>query len=159
MKKLIVVLVIIAIIAAILALACKKMRGHETEQVTETNGLIVTINEADGALKVVISGFESNVSAVPANAVDVIKRVYSRLAKDSENVTIRVIGHTDSTGEADYNYKMSVDRAQNITDLLIAEGLPEERFIVIGRGDTDPAAPNNTKENRALNRRVEIEVN
>ena len=72
--------------------------------------------------------------------------------------TINVVGHTDSTGSAAYNQKLSVERAQNVARLLREYGLKNTvKFgTITGKGLTQPMATNNTVEGRYQNRRVEL---
>ncbi|WP_306132633.1 OmpA family protein [Roseivivax marinus] len=74
------------------------------------------------------------------------------------NQTIQVIGHTDNTGEAAYNYDLSQRRAQAVSGILIANGVPSGRVQAIGRGEDQPVASNLTPEGRQQNRRVEIVI-
>jgi OOP family OmpA-OmpF porin len=69
-----------------------------------------------------------------------------------------IIGHTDSTGDPDYNLGLSKRRAQSVSDYLVSTGVDEEKLRVLGRGMEDPIASNDTKEGRAENRRVEVIV-
>jgi OOP family OmpA-OmpF porin len=69
-----------------------------------------------------------------------------------------IIGHTDSVGDAKYNQGLSLRRAQAVHDYLVATGTPEEKLRVIGRGEDEPIASNETKEGQAKNRRVEVIV-
>lgn len=69
-----------------------------------------------------------------------------------------VIGHTDNTGEPKYNKDLSMRRAQSVRDYLIETGASAEKLRVVGRGQEEPVASNDTKEGRAQNRRVEIIV-
>ena len=73
-----------------------------------------------------------------------------------EQTYVDVVGHTDSTGRAEYNQQLSVRRAQSVADYLMSREVLPERLVVTGRGQTQPIAPNDTVEGRALNRRVEI---
>jgi outer membrane protein OmpA-like peptidoglycan-associated protein len=76
--------------------------------------------------------------------------------KKIEDRTFKVIGHTADIGTAASQFKLSEERAKVIIDFLTASGMAPRRFIYEGRGGTDPVAPNDTEENRARNRRVEI---
>ncbi len=69
---------------------------------------------------------------------------------------VDVIGHTDSTGAAEYNQALSVRRARSVADYLMSRQVIPERLVITGMGQTQPIAPNDTPEGRALNRRVEI---
>ncbi|MBW8003245.1 MAG: OmpA family protein [Planctomycetes bacterium] len=67
-----------------------------------------------------------------------------------------VVGHTARVGTEESQYELSMQRAKAIVDYLVSQGLEAERFIYEGRGGTQPVAPNDTEENLAKNRRVEI---
>jgi len=71
---------------------------------------------------------------------------------------IKVTGHTDSTGTADYNKKLSLRRAETVRDYLVSLGVDGSKLEVIGAGEANPIADNSTKEGQAKNRRVEVEV-
>ena len=70
--------------------------------------------------------------------------------------TIRIIGHTDNTGESAVNRSLSLKRAESIRDFLATKGIPRERLVPEGRGDSEPIAPNTSAEGRQTNRRVEF---
>lgn len=72
------------------------------------------------------------------------------------NSRIEVIGHTDNTGSAAYNYDLSQRRANSVAQVLTQNGVPFGRITTIGRGFDQPIASNATPQGRALNRRVEI---
>ena len=79
-------------------------------------------------------------------------------AKGAKVVDIDIIGHTDSTGPADYNMGLSVRRAQSVADYIISEGIDANIIDVTGEGENNPIASNDTREGRAENRRVDISV-
>ena len=71
---------------------------------------------------------------------------------------IKITGHTDNVGSPDYNMKLSLRRAEAVRDYLISIGVDPSKLEVKGEGMTKPVADNSTKEGRAKNRRVEVEV-
>jgi len=84
--------------------------------------------------------------------VKVAREVLSRADK------VIISGHTDNVGKADYNMKLSLQRAEAVRDYLKSIGSKPDKMDVIGEGMNRPVADNRTKEGRAKNRRVEVEV-
>ncbi len=82
----------------------------------------------------------------------------ARSLNNNPNSTVSVIGHTDNTGDAAYNFDLSQRRAQAVTSVLINGGVAPQRIRSIGRGEDAPIATNLTPEGRAQNRRVEIVI-
>ena len=68
------------------------------------------------------------------------------------------IGHTDSIGADAYNQKLSVRRAESVKAYLVSKGVEPNRIYTEGKGEKQPVASNKTKDGRAKNRRVELEV-
>jgi len=73
-------------------------------------------------------------------------------------LNVRVEGFTDSSGSLQTNMKLSEARAKAVSDLLATQGVDATRLTFGGYGPQNPVAPNETKEGRAKNRRVEIIV-
>ena len=67
-----------------------------------------------------------------------------------------IIGHTDSTGSAEYNLGLSMRRAQAVSDYLVSTGVDADILREVGRGEEEPIASNDTEEGRAQNRRVQV---
>jgi outer membrane protein OmpA-like peptidoglycan-associated protein/tetratricopeptide (TPR) repeat protein len=86
----------------------------------------------------------------------------ANLLKSNPNLQVEISGHTDSKGDADYNQKLSEERAQAVVDNLIKAGISPENMKAKGYGKTKPVSNNkltNGKDNptgRQLNRRVEL---
>lgn len=74
------------------------------------------------------------------------------------DTTVEVVGHTDNTGAASYNQRLSQDRANSVSNVLIGAGVPRQRVVAYGRGEDQPVASNLTPEGRAQNRRVEFVI-
>lgn len=72
--------------------------------------------------------------------------------------SIVITGHTDSTGSAAYNQKLSERRAASVRDYMISRGVNPALLTAIGAGEDQPIADNATKEGREMNRRVEIDI-
>src|SRR3954463_11336604 len=83
------------------------------------------------------------------------------LAGKAKGVNLEVviaIGHADSIGSDAYNQRLSVRRAESVKAYLVSKGIEANRVYTEGKGEKQPVADNKTKEGRAKNRRVEIEV-
>ena len=75
-----------------------------------------------------------------------------------KSTMITVMGHTDSTGSEQYNQNLSVQRAISVANYLSNKGVAQQRLAASGYGEAFPVAPNDTKEGRARNRRVEVQL-
>jgi outer membrane protein OmpA-like peptidoglycan-associated protein len=92
--------------------------------------------------------------------VESSKKELDKLANiltESPELNIIISGHTDSIGNADYNQILSMKRAISVSEYLNAKGIEKERMRCKGFGSSAPLLPNNSEENRAKNRRIEIE--
>ncbi|BBP46889.1 hypothetical protein THMIRHAS_22620 [Thiosulfatimonas sediminis] len=83
---------------------------------------------------------------------------YADYMKAVDDVTLKITGHTDSTGSATYNQKLSEKRANAVKTYLEENGVAGNRMTATGKGESNPIADNKTKAGRAENRRVEIEI-
>ena len=75
-----------------------------------------------------------------------------------EDTKIVIEGHTDNTGEYEYNKRLSMSRAQSVATTLEADQVVPTRFTIMGYGWDQPVADNTTAEGRQMNRRVEIAI-
>jgi outer membrane protein OmpA-like peptidoglycan-associated protein len=81
----------------------------------------------------------------------------AKLLKSDPSLRIEVAGHTDSTGGADHNLRLSVGRAAAVVNALVGTyGIDKSRLQPRGYGDTKPVAPNDSDQGRSKNRRVEL---
>jgi OOP family OmpA-OmpF porin len=79
-------------------------------------------------------------------------------SKGGSVVDVDVVGHTDSTGPEEYNEQLSLRRATSVKNYMVEQGVDAGIIDVSGKGETMPIADNGTREGRAQNRRVEINV-
>ncbi len=78
--------------------------------------------------------------------------------KEFDKTNIRIAGHTDSTGSAEYNQTLSERRAGSVGQLLITQGVVSGRVWTTGYGERYAVASNDTDYGRQANRRVELEL-
>jgi OOP family OmpA-OmpF porin len=109
--------------------------------------------------KVVLEGimFESAKATIRPESKTILTKVYESLQANPD-VTVIIAGHTDSVGGEDSNRSLSLRRAQAVKDWLVDKGVDSARIKVIGKGEAEPIASNDTSDGRAKNRRIEFEI-
>lgn len=75
---------------------------------------------------------------------------------DNGDWRIRVVGHTDASGDKQANLALSMHRATTVVNWLVLHGVKKPRLEVAGAGDAEPVAPDDSDANRAKNRRIEL---
>ena len=101
--------------------------------------------------------FDTSKSTLTASAkvnLDKLLPVFNQYS----DTNIQVYGYTDGTGSAEYNLKLSEQRAASVKAYLTSKGLSPARFTTTGLGIADPIATNDTPEGRSQNRRVEFAI-
>jgi outer membrane protein OmpA-like peptidoglycan-associated protein len=132
---------------------------REMEQATRGTGVQVT-QTADNQLKLEVPSdisFDVGRADVKPNFAPVLDRFAQSLNRNTAT-TVRIVGHTDSTGGDAINNPLSVNRAASTRDYLTSRGVAAPRIAIDGRGSQQPIADNSTDAGRARNRRVEIFV-
>jgi len=99
--------------------------------------------------------FATDSADVSASFYQVLDSV-ALVVNEFDKTYVDVVGHTDSTGSADYNQNLSERRASSVARYLQSQGVLPERLLTRGLGPHSPIASNDTPQGRALNRRVEI---
>jgi outer membrane protein OmpA-like peptidoglycan-associated protein len=109
--------------------------------------------------KIVLHGivFEFNKSRILPESEVILMKVRESMVVNPD-VTVIITGHTDNAGSDEYNRGLSQERAQAVKDWLVDNNISASRMKVIGKGETEPAATNDTEEGRAENRRIEFLV-
>ena len=99
----------------------------------------------------------------PVNAANLSPEAEQRLGEfaeklkaDNKNVYLEIQGHTDNSGSPNYNNELGEKRAEAVRRFLSQRGVALNRMATISYGEDAPVAPNETREGRAQNRRVEI---
>jgi OmpA-OmpF porin, OOP family len=101
--------------------------------------------------------FDVNKSVVKPEGKAKMDDLVSKI-KDINLEVIIAVGHTDSDGSDAANQKLSVARSEAVKAYLVSKGIEKNRVYTEGKGEKQPVADNKTKEGKAKNRRVEIEV-
>ena len=102
--------------------------------------------------------FESNGSAIAGGlSFEIIDQV-AQVFKSNPGIRVKIEGHTDSSGAADYNLKLSDSRANAVRKALISRGIEADRLEAIGYGESKPISSNSSSKGRAQNRRVEFNI-
>ena len=102
--------------------------------------------------------FAFDKAELDANARATLDAALSHVENNVKVIGLVLNGYTDSTGPADYNQALSVRRAQSVANYLVNHGVSSSIMQVVGHGEDQPIASNATKEGRAENRRVEVDV-
>lgn len=99
--------------------------------------------------------FDVDKSNVTSDGKEIINQIAAALKKDA-SLKILIEGHTDNTGDGAHNKKLSNDRANEVMKNLIANGIDQSRLQAKGFGAENPLVANDSEENKAKNRRVEL---
>ena len=99
--------------------------------------------------------FEYNSAALTKDSQSGIQMLADFL-KRNPNLKVELAGHTDNVGSESYNKKLSADRAEVVRQALVGNGIDETRLTAKGYGSSQPLAPNDSEEHRAMNRRTEM---
>ncbi len=139
----------------------KRMQDQKQvmEQATAGTGVAVT-QTADNQLKLEIPSdvsFDTGKADIRPGMRPVLDR-FSQTLASNPTTTVRITGHTDSTGTDAVNNPLSVSRASTVRDYLTSRGVTMNRIAIDGRGAREPVADNGTLAGRGMNRRVEIFV-
>jgi outer membrane protein OmpA-like peptidoglycan-associated protein len=122
-------------------------RQLENLQLRQTeSGVVVTLGDVL---------FESGQSGLKEEAQSSLVEVVDLLQSQPDH-KIRIEGHTDSTGDAIANLKLSEQRAHKVMESLVALGVDQDRVTAAGMGEDFPIASNDTEEGRSQNRRVDV---
>jgi outer membrane protein OmpA-like peptidoglycan-associated protein len=111
------------------------------------------MNSLDGYAKTIL--FNSGKASFQKQTFPVLKAI-TAILKENPTAKFSISGHTDSTGNAESNLKLSNQRAAAVLNYLVSNGVAADRLSSNGFGDTQPIDSNNTAEGRANNRRVEV---
>ena len=122
--------------------------GAEVERLGE--GIKLTLKE--NAVR-----FDTNKSSLTSTAKANLDKLIP-VFKEYADTDIVIYGYTDNTGKAEYNLKLSGERASSVRSYLVSKGIASSRFSTEGMGIADPISTNETVEGRSENRRVEFAI-
>lgn len=127
-----------------------ELENAKVETVTDNNGLeAIKVTFDSGIL------FNTNSSTLSAAAKQSLTE-FAEQMKDLPDTDITVYGHTDNTGTAAVNERISKQRADAVSSHLQTKGIAASRITTEGKSFNEPVADNGTAEGRAQNRRVEV---
>jgi outer membrane protein OmpA-like peptidoglycan-associated protein len=119
----------------------------ENLQLRQTeSGVVVTLGDVL---------FQSGETSLREEAMASLVEVVDLLQSEPDK-SIRIEGHSDSTGDSENNLEISAQRANSVLDALVSLGVDPGRFTAAGMGEDFPIASNDTEEGRAQNRRVDV---
>ncbi len=101
--------------------------------------------------------FETDSYELQERSLTELDKVVNYLDR-SPGLKIEISGHTDDVGTETYNQELSVKRAEAVYTYLTSQGISEETISFKGYGQTQPAFPNDSDENRSKNRRIEFKI-
>ncbi|MBN2264372.1 MAG: OmpA family protein [Candidatus Aminicenantes bacterium] len=137
--------------------AIKKERDELAGMLKGALSTVAETTESARGVIVSLSGILFDVGKAtlkPASQITVAKLAGILMVFSNMNLSIE--GYTDSTGSADLNMRLSLDRARAVYEFLLGQGISSGRMKYQGFGPENPVAPNDTEANRARNRRVEV---
>ena len=103
--------------------------------------------------------FPVNKAEVSPEAKAMIDEAVAPLVKENRGVYFEIEGHTDNSGDQNYNFRLGEERAMAVRDYIAkTHGIALSRLSVISYGEEKPVAENNNREGRAQNRRVVIRI-
>jgi outer membrane protein OmpA-like peptidoglycan-associated protein len=139
--------------------AVGRRMDQQEQELRQIEGVEVT-RPSEGEISLRLTSdvlFDFNSSALRPESRSTLRELANNFSRYPDN-RIVVEGHTDSVGSEQYNQRLSEQRAANVADYLIDNGVPASSIIVYGYGELRPKATNDTAEGRQLNRRVEIHI-
>ena len=140
----------------------KKKAALEAELANAANVETITDSQGLTGIKVTFNAdmtFKTGKADLSASARQAIAEFAAQMTSpDMVNTAIRIKGHTDNTGSAATNEKLSLQRAQSVGNVLRANNITSNRITEAGLSYNEPVADNSTAAGRKENRRVEVYV-
>lgn len=136
-------------------------QAKQLEQQMSGTGVSVEQNPDTGDIDLVMPGnitFAFDDATLSSSFKPTLSKLASTMNQYNQT-TVTIAGHTDSRGDANYNQRLSRDRAYSVANYLTANGVASNRIKVVAYGESRPVAPNDTDYGRQQNRRVELTIN
>lgn len=133
---------------------CPTVKGSD-----KNNGCPVISAKNKAVLKKAVHGiqFETNNAVIKSSSYPILNKVVTMMKKNP-SYKLHISGHTDNVGKPAQNLKLSKERAAAVVKYLTKKGIKSSRLRSDGFGGTKPVASNKTEKGKALNRRVDFEV-
>ena len=138
-----------------------KAEQRKAASALQNLGPVANVKEEPRGVVITLSGsllFPTGEEEMSPIARQNLDQVAHALAQQPADTTFQIEGHTDDSGSDKQNQQLASERAKAVADHLINAGIEPSRIRVVGRGESQPVANNDTPEGRAANRRVEIVV-
>ena len=100
--------------------------------------------------------FGAGSAEIEKESYQAIRTLAAIVQRCDKRYLIEIGGHTDSSGSAGSNKRLSENRARAVGEAMVKEGVDKARIEVVGYGETKPIASNRTAEGKAENRRIEF---
>ena len=154
--------------AAAAAQSAEKAQGRAEEAYTAAGAASTRADAIEKASKRLVyevvlneekGNFKFGKAMMPDEAKAELDALVQQLKNEPNGGYIEIEGHTDNAGTKEWNYKLGLERAENVKRYLYEQHqVPLHKINVISYGEEKPVAPNKTREGRAQNRRVVIKV-
>ena len=115
-------------------------------------------NDLVGALNLEVINFQTASAQIPSEDYEFLNKTAAAIKMAPSGTVLEIGGHTDNTGDASGNQRLSQERADAVRDYLVKQGADGSAIIAKGYGDARPLASNDTDEGRFRNRRIEFSV-
>ncbi len=119
----------------------------------------ILVMKTDRGYKIIVNSIEFaiNSARLKSSAHKILDRLIQILHKERfRDYKVEIVGFTDSTGDAEYNLKLSEKRAKSVYNYFVKHDISSKRLIYVGEGEKTPLDDNSTDEGRRRNRRVEF---
>lgn len=133
---------------------CPNVKGS-----AKNNGCPIVSAKNKAVLKKAVHGiqFETNNAVIKTSSYPILNKVVTMMKKNP-SYKLHISGHTDNVGKPAQNMKLSKERAAAVVKYLTKKGIKSSRLRSDGFGGTKPVASNKTEKGKAMNRRVDFEV-